>query len=652
MLAMGPKFILLPNSILGRNSFDDKVSTTLTDNSAKLIRSLSLDFHFRSIAAHQPAPETPRPYHYMRSPNPDFIPKPPKEAFLLLNRLNALLLRRFKDIPPLLKSGYAKLNVPRDHLRSLASLLSHDEIAIVLSDKNMGFAIVDSHLLYEAIDLKFNNNAAYERFPFAPNGGEQVYLALSTACKTFNSVLTPRSGSTDEMFALWHTVSAPAILPSNFHRYVSSINPLAKVHKPSFNASTFRFIAQAHKSPFQRFDMWFAKATNPLVGHFIPTYLRDSGHLLHELNNLLLPNAPVTVIVADATDLYGNLSTISVLNGLQFAYSKLLELSVAYDFPLPWSINAFMSAMKIANSNAFVQIRGSFYRQVKGIAMGRAAGVHIANFAVGLIESNMKRSHPLLFDHILLHKRYIDDVLLVVQADRKVCEEIIALYDHATGLKWNATYYDFSPNSPIVHVPFLDLALFRLGSRIVSKLYSKETALNLFIPPRSLHPKHVHPGWIRANLSRFARNCSLKADYLDMASSFFGFLRARGFAHSFLLRVFANFDYENNRTAFFAQQEKRFKTLAQQLEAIPPSRSSSHFLSIPFHPTTAVFNWTRLLNDVVTNFYLHAPDEFTRICPQPKLRTAWSNLPSNAALVSQTLKATHLGQFNPNPNAT
>jgi hypothetical protein len=548
---------------------------------------------------------------------------------------------KFKDLRKLINpaphGARSKSNVRFDWLRQLGSVLSDPDLAVTLADKNMGFAIVDSALLRQAIDLKFNNPIFYT--PFTADEARTHLFGVCTKLNSlFGKILNPEDDSIQQtiQYIFINTLDIKNPLKSPFN----SINIMVKVHKGKPAPGNFRHITQSQNSPLQPLNNLVARMTNPVLTHFVPTYLRDSGQLVYLIDQIRVdPEEEIHILTSDATDLYGNLSNDAILAGLNFAYESLKPLGPTHGFTLPWHTSTFLDIMKLANENCFVSINGKIYRQRSGLPMGASAAVQEASIALGFIERSMFINRPDLTKHFILWKRYIDDLIIILRGPRSAVDEIMAIYRSETKLIWNSVIGSSSNLAPqTIPIPFLDLGIFRVGNRIFTKLFAKPFSLPNFISPKSLHPSHTHLGWIPQNLQRISRCCSLKSDFNNAAFQFFVTLRNSGFPYRFLARIFGKFKYDSERTYFLDNYHSKIPSLSEATKPKVHYDRDRLYFTIPYHPNTRVIGWTNEVNHLIDKSGIR--ESFNNF---PRASTAWTNLYSLSTYVLEALRENHIG---------
>ena len=196
----------------------------------------------------------------------------------------------------------------------------------------------------------------------------------------------------------------------------------------------------------------------------------------------------------------------------------------------------------------FLQFDGVTYRQIRGLAMGTPCAPPVANLFMAHLEASVPRP--------LLYLRFLDDILTVQVVDDAHPEHVLWERLHAMHPSIRLTRVH-SPQS----VDFLDLQIYREGTRLVHRVHQKVLNKYLYISPRSCHPLHVIEGFVRTELIRYARNSSTELDFLRICRAFSNRLRERGFHPCFLRHVFASVAYEHHAVRGVRERPMVFKSL-------------------------------------------------------------------------------------------
>ena len=389
----------------------------------------------------------------------------------------------------------------------IQSLRSNLRFIIIEADKNLGGCILlrDTYIS-RAISEHLSNRAVYQ---------------LLTAQEALTHVRKLRRTLRDFM-ATWRARRVISKAEYVFlDRYIDQ-------NKDRF--ARFRMSLKAHKNPWKMrpivccvgtslnglsvwLDYWFQKLV-PLI----PTYLRDSKHLLDLLADLgpLPPNAKI--FAADANSMYTNIDTT---HAIQVITSWLDSLSE--DLPEKFPLGAVKEAMEIVMCNNTFIFGDLHFLQLLGTAMGTSAACMWATiyFAVHEIDTLLSNYDS----HLLLFRRYIDDMIGIWLGDDTTWENFKRDTNNFGILTW-----DFEEPSHTVN--FLDLTISIENCRIVTRTYQKPMNLYQYIPPHSNHPPNMIKGIIYGLVSTFYRQNTKTEDYHDIVLKTFHRFVARGWSKS------------------------------------------------------------------------------------------------------------------------
>ncbi|QRV95264.1 hypothetical protein RhiJN_23282 [Ceratobasidium sp. AG-Ba] len=165
-------------------------------------------------------------------------------------------------------------------------------------------------------------------------------------------------------------------------------------------------------------------------------------------------------------------------------------------------MKVFNDLFDIANDNLIFRFQDKFYRQLKGLAMGVASSPDIAN----LYGAYFKEQFIPTEKRILFYRRYIDDVLAIVEADDH--EEALKI---CSGIKFNGCEIVWSANSDFS--VFLDMFIFVKDDRVHYRVYKKGQNNQERIPWASHHPVDVKRGTFIGEITRMATLSSTKEYY-------------------------------------------------------------------------------------------------------------------------------------------
>ena len=254
----------------------------------------------------------------------------------------------------------------------------------------------------------------------------------------------------------------------------------------------------------------------PLIQEHFQSVLKNSLQLVEELNIGNLSNAfnsSVRIITGDVESLYPNINI-----------ARLKKIIHKLDFTLT-DLATFVC------DNSYVEYNNHLYHQLSGIAMGTNAAVSLANIYMGEIVDKFIAQQP----QVLYYKRYIDDLFILWTGS-----------DH----EWNRLSKLINKLDPNLHInfclptqkptPFLDLNIYydKFNNRICTSVFQKELNKYMYLTTNSHHPPHTFSGFIKGELTRYARLSTEVFGFEHMKKLFLQRLINRGYNRRFLHSLF------------------------------------------------------------------------------------------------------------------
>ena len=282
------------------------------------------------------------------------------------------------------------------------------------------------------------------------------------------------------------------------------------------------------------------------------TVLKNSQQLVDEF--ALLNSGPPPClenfyfITGDVVSLYPNINIIrlkTILDRLDFTLSP---------------IAAFVL------DNSFVKYATKIYKQLSGIAMGTNAAVSLANIYMAEIYDRFISSQP----QVRYYRRYIDDLFIIWTGTIEQWNNLVRLINHLD-ISTNIEFASPSTTSAV----FLDLNLTMnpLTQKIHTSVFQKELNKYLYITPDSCHVPHMFSGFLKGELTRYARLSSDNYSYIHIKKLFYQRLVDRGYARRFLNRIF-------NQHHWTDRLKERVTSSAKLLPFIVPYSRRANFKTI------------------------------------------------------------------------
>ena len=143
---------------------------------------------------------------------------------------------------------------------------------------------------------------------------------------------------------------------------------------------------------------------------------------------------------------------------------------------------------------------------------------------------------------------------------------------NGSGIPWT-----FSPCSK--QITFMDITISIENGKLITKLFKKPLALQLYIPPHSCHPPGVITGLIIGNVLWIFCLCSKPQDTTKELCSFFNAILDRGYQYTSIQPIF---EWAiDNATSYLTHTNEYREQLKQKKCRISHRRI---FLHLPYHP--------------------------------------------------------------------
>ena len=270
---------------------------------------------------------------------------------------------------------------------------------------------------------------------------------------------------------------------------------LPKIHKPN---NPPRPIISGIDSPTDQCSKLLTKILQP-IAEAQPSYLKDTKHLLQILMNTPKITKDTFLVTADVTSLYTNIPHDEGISAIIKAIDKHRDLTPKYT-PDNEVIKLILSFILKHNQFDFMD---KHYKQIQGTAMGTKMAPPYANIFMSHFETPLMTTYA---QHILLWKRYIDDILFLWKGTRQSLEKFI---QHTNTLHPTIKLtFEISTNE----INFLDTTIYvdKSNYRLATKLYRKPTNKNLILHYTSKHPLHIKRSIIYSQALRYKRISSQK----------------------------------------------------------------------------------------------------------------------------------------------
>jgi hypothetical protein len=446
----------------------------------------------------------------------------------------------------------------------LSELTKRPDLIVLPTDKNLGPCVIErkvyiKQVLEEHLHQKQNYEqlspesatrelqkqrasflAIYEKYKHTlPTKAEETYFSRAMTDEYLNSTRVPQFYGTFKVHKL----------EKKMRPVISCVNSIPEI-----------------------FSKWIDHHLKTLVtSNLLPTYMKDSEQLQQSLAlafpDGLPPNARLFSV--DAVSMYSNIDTPHGLAVIA-TWLRLYKADLPEDYPSEM-INA---ALKLVMSDNILQFGDTFWRQLRGTAMGTSTAVNYANLYVGLLEVTcLLRQFK---KQLLFYRRFIDDGIGVwLGDDPKIWASFLKCLNTWGSLKWTS-------DGLTDEIIFMDLKITidPESNRLTYETYQKSMNLYLYIPPNSAHPTGLLRGLVFGRMRAYWHQNTDKANFVRMAKLLSDRLIARGYSKKVLLPLFIE---ATKRLDHLDDESKQGRAIATTL-APEEELTKPIFFHLPYHP--------------------------------------------------------------------
>lgn len=458
--------------------------------------------------------------------NPFRLPNPSWEPPINDRNLNRALQLGLS----ILKTRIASVQFttrPRFSRSQLLALKSLRRLPIVIkpADKNLGIVVLDRDSYVAEAHRQLADLNVYRQYAVVP------WLAISRSLR--------------QLQARFHN-----LLSVQQWEYILQVKP--QVAK----ACRLYFIWKIHKNPpvgrpICAYNGFMLEPLSKFLHYKLlptllvqPNHLPDSLSLLQDVESKRF--APDSFLVTfDVESLYPSIPTQEGLHALR----DMVEHSTA-DFFTPEDVDFIVSAAELVLKWHFLQFDGSFYRQIRGTAMGSNFAVVYACLFLCHLEQEVFRRFPA--PEIQLFRRFIDDGCMVWNGSRERLVQFLDCYQSIYPEHIRITSCISSSS-----INILDLVLFKgddfhTSGKLSTRCFQKPLNAYQYIPFTSWHPKHQKVAFVVNELQRYLLRESTELGFLELRRAFYSRLRSRGYPPDFLQACFAKVHWDQ-RVALLQQ---------------------------------------------------------------------------------------------------
>lgn len=248
----------------------------------------------------------------------------------------------------------------------------------------------------------------------------------------------------------------------------------------------------------------------------IPNVLLDTTHFLILLQELkLCEDRKYALVTYDIDSMYTNLQ---VNRCKQFCIKGYEEFGDLENQVL--DKNNLKHLLDICLDFSFVKFNTEYFIQKRGIQMGNAASVSIANIAAYYELKTLFEGKP----EIIFNVRFVDDGFIIL--------DITNLNDLDAWLRstFQHVFLTFTTSYSYTEISFLDVNVSLNGNnKIATNIYKKPMSKNMYLSYYSNHPKHLLQALPYSQAIRIKRICSNEEDCNREIGDMFNRFLVRGY---------------------------------------------------------------------------------------------------------------------------
>jgi hypothetical protein len=431
-------------------------------------------------------------------------------------------------------------------------------------------------------------------------------------------------------------------LPSdlNVHRLsFQSNNPakfyiLPKVHKPFAVFPKGRPISSTFRKNNKYVSRLLDLVLKPCM-YEISDLLIDTQHFLLSLQMVKLsPDRKYKLITIDVEALYPSLIIADCKKHCIESYLRNKHLCKTLDL----NYQGISDLLSLSLDYNYVAFQDQLFFQYKGIEMGNAASVSVANITVfhelKSIFANKKE--------IIFNKRFLDDIFVILDVT-----EMSNVENWLNDMLVHK-YLKFTHEMEDHEINFLDVKI-KLDSKnnIYTELFQKPVSKHVYLHAKSDHPSHLKNSLFYSQGLRMVRICSNFSTRIGHLIDLYNKFISRGYTSSLLYPTLLRLIHKDRFSALKPNKELLISYLHVQNPAILAkyniqasnkvidkfSTENNVFLVFPFFKCIPFYK-QKIKHHIITNLTENCKPEFNHIVKELKLNIVFSRTKNLKEMVS------------------
>lgn len=384
-----------------------------------------------------------------------------------------------------------------------------NKIMIIEADKNAGICVVNKSDYDKEVMRQLNDLNTYH---------PSTHSAFNLAMIEFNDKANRFYKKLPSSFNL-RPLSFEIGQPAKF--YI-----LPKVHKEFQTFPKGRPISSTFRKNNKYVSRLLETVLKPCM-YEITDLLIDTQHFLLLLNDVKLdPTKKYQLLTIDIEALYPSLLISDCKKHCSESYMR--NKNKLIDTKINLNMQEILDLLGLSLDYSYVSYQDQMFYQYKGIEMGNAASVAVANITV------FHEIHRLFCKkEVQFYKRFLDDVFIILDVTD------IENPDTWVNTNVNHKYLKFTHDSNEKSINFLDVKVILNDDNTIStELFTKPVSKHVYLHAKSDHPTHLKNSLFFSQGLRIIRLCSnfdVRIRYLtDLHKKFLD----RGYSPSTLYNTF------------------------------------------------------------------------------------------------------------------
>ena len=366
-------------------------------------------------------------------------------------------------------------------------------IIIKLSDKNLGFTILDTTQYNQLVMNHLNDIITYKKL----------------SVKDIEMLPTIISDIIHNMNIYFRFIN----LTPQQKKWIKSKTDNPKIPK-------FHILPKIHKNPILGRPIvgavnWVTTPYSILLDDLLQPIGKKLKYTIDDIHSLI---KDITLIDYQKDDM---LCTMDVA-------SLYTNISVDRLIKKVHNINPYYGDIteKIITNNYF-SYNNTIYHQKDGIAMGTNAAVSLANLYLDELDHCINKDPKIVY-----YRRFIDDIFLIYRDSVKELQT-----QHTT---WNNIIPKINLELKSSHntIDFLDITIFVHEGKLQYCTFQKSINNYMYLPSFSCHPLSTIRGFLKGEFTRYKRTNSNNTNFDLMISKFTSRLLERGYTKHFITQTY------------------------------------------------------------------------------------------------------------------